>query len=180
MDAVARFDRAEEVFVVVDAEIGMVAALHQQRGSSDRERLLDLLVDDRLGQEIALGTIARPAVERAEVTVRVADVRVVDVAVDDECDAAGIDLAVAKLVRRPANGDEVAAAQEGERVVVRDPLPGERLVEDLGGRHARTGSVTRKRSSGTRSSSPASRASSKKDIRPARSRGPKLYRSFSK
>src|ERR687898_1457861 len=161
MDAVARLDRAEEVFVVVDAEIGMVAALHQQRGSSDRERLLDLLVDDRLGQEIALGTIARPAVEGAEVAVRVADVRVVDVAVDDERHALRVDLPPAQLVGRAADPHEVAAAQEGERVVAADALAGQRALEHRADaavavprRHADTASGTTKRSSGTRSSSP--------------------------
>src|SRR3989304_1307960 len=46
MDPVALLDRAEEVLVVVDPEIGMVPALHQHARAPDRQRLLDLLEDD--------------------------------------------------------------------------------------------------------------------------------------
>ena len=63
-----------------------MAALHQHRGAAERERLLDLLVDHGLRQHVALARVARAAVEGAEVAVGDADVRVVDVAVDDERD----------------------------------------------------------------------------------------------
>ena len=95
-------------------------------------------------EEVALARVARPAVEGAEVAVRVADVRVVDVPVDDEGDAAPVELAVAKLVGGATHGHEVAAAQERQGVVVRDALAGERLVEDVSRAHASIGSVTRK------------------------------------
>ena len=64
----------------------MVAALHQHAGAAERERLLDLLEDHRLRQQVALAPVAGAAVEGAEVAVGDADVRVVDVAVDDERD----------------------------------------------------------------------------------------------
>ena len=54
VDRVARLDRAEEVLVPVDPEVGMVAALQQHAGAAELERLLDLLEDDRLGQDVAL------------------------------------------------------------------------------------------------------------------------------
>src|SRR5262245_6156183 len=151
----------------------MVPALHEEGRAAERERLLDLLVDDRLREEVALARVAGPAVERAEVAVRVADVRVVQVPVDDERDPVRVSLARAELLGGAAHRHEVAALEERQRVGVRDPLAGERLVEDLGDAHAVTGSVTRKRSSGTDSSWPASRASSKNVRSPARSRGPK-------
>ena len=53
VDLVARLDRAEEVLVEVDPEVGVVPALHEQARAADRERLLDLLVDHRLRQEVA-------------------------------------------------------------------------------------------------------------------------------
>ena len=92
---------------------------------------------------------------------------------------------------------QVARAEERDRVLVADALAVERLLEHLvdgrqrlqqlvtwalpplGDAHAATSSRT-KRSSGTCGSSPASRAISRNVYRPARSRGPKLYRSFSK
>ena len=42
VDRVALLDRAEQILVPVDVEVGMVAALHQQRRAAERERLLDL------------------------------------------------------------------------------------------------------------------------------------------
>ena len=86
VDLVARLDRAEEILVVVDAEVGVVAALHEQAGAAERERLLDLLEDHGLRQQVALALVAGPAVEGAEVAVGDADVRVVEVPVDDERD----------------------------------------------------------------------------------------------
>ena len=173
VDRVALLDRAEEILVELDPEIGVVAALHEERGAAEGERLLDLLEDDRLRQQVALAAVARAAVEGAEVAVGVADVRVVQVPVDDERHAVGLGLAGAQLVGGAADLDEVARAQELDRLVVGDPLAGERSVEDFGDAHAGTGSVTTNLSSGTRSSWPASRASSKKVRSPARSRGPK-------
>src|SRR5215469_13906642 len=110
----------------------MVAALHEQTRAAESERLLDLLEDDRLRQEVALALVARPAVEGAEVAVRDADVRVVEVAVDDERDAFRIVQPVADLVRSPTDRDEVARAEQLDCVLVRDPLSGGRALEDLG------------------------------------------------
>src|SRR5207247_9639107 len=73
VDLVAALDRAEEVLVVVDAEVRVMPSLHEQAGAADRKRLLDLLEDHRLRQEVALAPVARAAVEGAEVAIRVAD-----------------------------------------------------------------------------------------------------------
>ena len=97
-------------------------------GAADRERLLDLLEDDGLRQEVALARVTGAAVEGAEVAVRVADVRVVDVAVDDERHARRIGLAGAKLVGGAADGDEVTRLEQRQRVLVGDPLARERLL----------------------------------------------------
>ena len=169
VDPVACFDRREEILVVVDAEIGMMAALHEQAGAAEGECLLDLLEDDRLRQQVALALVAGPAVEGAEVAVGDADVRVVEVAVDDERHALRVVQPVADLVRSAADGDEVTRAEELGGVLVRDPFARGRLLEDLGDgsalgdAHATAAPafVWTKRSSGTLSSRPASRASSR-------------------
>src|SRR4029453_2799836 len=101
VDPVALLDRPEEILVELDPEIGMMPALHQERRAADRERLLDLLEDDRLRQEVALLAIARPTVGGTEAAAGVADVRVVDVPIDDERDPLRVDLAVSELVRGP-------------------------------------------------------------------------------
>ena len=146
----------------------MVAALHEQAGAAERERLLDLLEDDRLRQEVALALVAGPPVEGAEVAVGDADVRVVEVAVDDERDPLRIVLPVADLVRGAADRDEVARAEQLDRVLVGDALAVETARSRiwrrraLGDAHATAAPVVwTKRSSGTVSSSPASRASSR-------------------
>jgi hypothetical protein len=108
VDRVAGLDRTEEVLVVVDAEVRVVAALHEQPGAADSERLLDLLEDDRLRQHVALTPVAGRAVEGAEVAVGDADVRVVQVAVDDERDPRWVGAAVAQLVCGAPHGHEVA------------------------------------------------------------------------
>ena len=84
VDLVPGLDRAEEILVVVDPEVGVMTALHQEPRATDREGLLDLLVDDGLREEVALAHVARSAVERAEVAVGDTDVRVVEVPIDDE------------------------------------------------------------------------------------------------
>src|SRR5580765_178993 len=192
VDLVARLDRAEEILVVVDPEVGMMTALHQETGTTEGDGLLDLLEDHGLRKQVALARVAGASVEGAKVAVGVAYVRVVEVSVDDEGDAIGIRLAVADLVRDTTDGNEVAGLEQGQRFGVGKPLAVERPLEDvrngalreLGALsreagHATTASRT-KRSSGTSPSSPVSCASSRKVISPARSRGPKRYRSFSK
>src|SRR5262249_27205648 len=154
---------------------GVVAALHEQAGPTERERLLDLLEDDRLRQEIALAHVARTPVEGAEVAVGDADVRVVEVAVDDERDLVRVVQPVAHVVCGATDGDEVARAQQLTGVLIREPLAARDPLEDLADRrtrdhhaHATAAPVVwTKRNSGTVSSRPASRASSRNVYRPA-------------
>ena len=108
MDPVTALDRAEQILVVVDAEIGMVTTLHQDAGAAERERLFDLLEDDRLRQQVPLATVAGPAVERAEVAVGHADVRVVDVAIDDERHTSRIGAPRPQRVRRSPDRHQLA------------------------------------------------------------------------
>ena len=136
VDRVALLERAKEILVVVDPEIRVMPALHEHAGAADRKRLLDLLVDDGLREQVPLGAVARPAVERAEVAVGDADVRVVDVAVDDERDPPRVGAARTELVRGLADRDEVLRLEERERFFVGDALAVEGLLEDRRG-HAR-------------------------------------------
>src|SRR5437763_1332767 len=111
--------------------------------------------------------VAGTAVERAEVAVRDADVRVVEVPVDDERHAIRVVLPVPHRVRRAADRDEITRAEERNRVVVGDPLAVDCALEDLrDGRsdnaHATAAPVVcTNRNSGTVSNRPASRQSSR-------------------
>src|SRR5262249_59742335 len=112
--------------------------------------------------------VAGLPVEGAEVAVRVADVRVVDVAVDNEGDAGGVGPAAAQLVRDAADRDEIVRGEQRQGVGVADPFSVQRFRDHLGNRwplqqtvawHQTGASAETKRSSGTRSSSPTSCAS---------------------
>ncbi len=86
-------DVLQQVQVVVDAELGVVPALHEDLRAADGLELLDLLAD-LLGREHVVVLVALGAHEGAELAVDVADVRVIDVAVDD----VGDDLVAAAVV----------------------------------------------------------------------------------
>ena len=71
----------EQLFVPLELEVGMQAALHQNLIAAELDRFLDLLVELVALEHVAFGRLRR-AIERAEIADRRADVRVVDVAVD--------------------------------------------------------------------------------------------------
>ena len=79
---VPRLHRAEQILVPRDRQVRVVAALQQQLIAADGDRLVDLAEDLLEAEHVAVGRADR-TVERAEVAARDADVRVVDVAVDD-------------------------------------------------------------------------------------------------
>ena len=113
VDREALLDAAEEVFVPLDLEVGVQAALHEDAGAAQIEGLLDLVEDDFLGEHVAFG-VAHGAVEGAEGAVLGAEVGVVDIAVDDVGDdALGVPLA-ADGVGLHADADEVIGAEQVE------------------------------------------------------------------
>ena len=79
---ILRVQRAQQIFVPLDTKVGMQSALHQHAGAAERDRLVDLLADLFERAHVSVGR-AGPAIERAERADDVADVRVVDVAIDD-------------------------------------------------------------------------------------------------
>src|SRR5436190_13598122 len=113
-DVKALLDRAQQIFVPLDLEIGMQAALHQDAGSTQVDGLLDLVEDRFLRQDIALGMPHR-AVESAEAAIFRTEIRVVDVAVDNVADYAfGMQLA-AHRVGRHTDTDQVIALEHLNR-----------------------------------------------------------------
>ncbi len=110
-DIEALLDRAEEALEIGDVQVGMEAALHHDRGPAQIERLLDLVVDLLAGEHICLG-VSRLAVEGAEPAARYADVRVVDVAIDDVGGQGAGDEALAHFMGSRPHSEEVARAQQ--------------------------------------------------------------------
>ena len=107
---IARFHRLEQIDVPLHRQIRVVAALEQQLAAAERDGLVDLPEDLLEPEHVALTGTDRP-IERAEVAPRHADVRVVDVAVDDVGDDAPGMLAGADVVGK-------AAEQRGRRLRV--------------------------------------------------------------
>src|SRR5437763_5681692 len=62
----------------------MMAALHEDLGAAERDRFLNLLIDFIERDHIRVVILFR-AIKRAELAIDVADVGVVDVAIDDIC-----------------------------------------------------------------------------------------------
>ena len=116
MDAVARLELAQERRVPVEVEIGMQPALHQNAAAAELEGLLDLAVDLVIAQHVSPALTGR-SVKRAEVADRRADVRIVDVAIDNE----------GHRVVRMALGTH--AVGERDELVVADPEERHRRVE---------------------------------------------------
>jgi hypothetical protein len=79
---ILRVQRAQQVFIPIDAEIRMQPALHQDARAAQRDCLVDFLANLFDRAYISVGR-ARAAIKRAEGANYVADIRVVDVAIDD-------------------------------------------------------------------------------------------------
>src|ERR1044072_5652998 len=77
--------RTQQVFVPFDAEVGMQSTLHQNSGTAKRNRLIDLLADFFECANVSIRR-ARPAIGRTARAQHVADVGVVNIAVDDVSD----------------------------------------------------------------------------------------------
>ena len=98
---IPRLDGAEQILVPRERQIRVVAALQQQLHAAERAIVSSIFLEDLLeAEDVALGVPDR-AVERTEVAARHADVRVVDVAIDDVGDDA-LGMLAARARRRPS------------------------------------------------------------------------------
>ena len=113
---ISRLDRAEQILVPRERQVGVVAALQQQLHAADLDRLVDFPEDLFEPEHVAFAR-SHVAVERAEVALRDADVRVVDVAVDDVGDRAIRVLAQTDLVGKPPEHVRGRVLVERKRLV---------------------------------------------------------------
>ena len=115
---IALLHRAEEILVPLDRQIGVVAALQQELHAADGDRFVDLAEDLVEAEDIPFG-VPDGSIERAEVAARDADVRVVDVAVDDVGDDAVGVLAGAHVISCAREPVRRRLAIEEQRLVWR-------------------------------------------------------------
>ena len=129
--------RSEQVFVSLDAEIRMQPSLHQNTGAAQRDCLVNLLADFVERAHVSVGR-ARPSIERTEGADHVANVRVVNVSIDDVGDDVVGMLALANLVRRRADFRDVVRLEQRRAIVGSQSDTGERPFENrlnIRGRH---------------------------------------------
>src|SRR5690242_16228379 len=100
----------------------MQTALHQDSRSPQIDRLLDLVEDYLFRQDVALSVPRRP-VKRAEAAVLRAEVRVVDIAIDDVGDDALRVPFAADGVGLHTDPDEIVGAEQIQRFVAGDHKP---------------------------------------------------------
>src|SRR5450432_4071553 len=84
-DIEALLDLAQQVFIPFDFEIGVQAALHENAGAAEAERLADLIENDLVRMHVAF-IVPWRAVERAEAAVLGTEICVINVAVNDIAD----------------------------------------------------------------------------------------------
>ncbi len=112
----ARFQGAQQIFVVADLQVGMQAALQQNAGAAQLQHLFNFFVDGFKGEDVAVFGAERP-VKGAEGTILGAEVGVIDVAIDLVSDHARIVLRQAHLVRLHADADEVVGFEHLDRLL---------------------------------------------------------------
>ena len=109
----ARLDGPQQPFVIIDVQIGIQTALHQDPGAAQGDGLLDFFENRFMRQNVA---VFRPhgAVEGAEGAILGAEIRVIDIAVDLVGNHARIGFLFAHLVRGHADADQIVGLQELE------------------------------------------------------------------
>ncbi len=115
---ILRVQRAQKIFIPLDSEIRMKPALHQDAGSAKGNRLINLRADLVERPHISVGS-ARPAIESAERADDIADIRVVDVAIDDVGDDVVGMLALPNFIGGSANRGYVMRLKQGRALICR-------------------------------------------------------------
>ena len=117
--AEALLDRRQQILIPLDLQIRVQAALHQDAGSAQVECFLNLVEDDLVREDVALG-VAHGAIEGAEAAVLGAEIGVVDVAVDDVADHAFRMELAPDGVGLHADTDEVIGCEQFYSFLFRD------------------------------------------------------------
>ena len=122
-------ERAQKILVPLDVEIGMEAALHQHASSAKFDRLIYPLFDLLHGMDVRVG-LSGPTIECTECADHVANVRIVDVPVDDVGYDVGVVLASAYLVGGKADPQDILRFKERRAIFGRKPFARKCFIEN--------------------------------------------------
>src|SRR5438128_1575881 len=76
----------KERFVPIDFQIRMKTALHEDAGAAEPQSFFDLLIEDFKGMQVR-ARFSRCAIESAKGAFDIANIRVINIAIDDVADA---------------------------------------------------------------------------------------------
>ena len=110
---IALLDGPQKIFVILDLQIRVQAALQQNSVAAEFEHLFDLSINFVEREDVTLFGAER-AIERAEGTIFCAEIGVVDVAVDLIGGDARVGLLQAHLVRFHADAEQVIGFEHVE------------------------------------------------------------------
>ncbi len=111
------FERAQQIFVILDAQVRVQAALQQDARAAQFKHFFNFFVDGFKRKQIAFLRAER-AIECAERAVFGAEIRVVDVAIDLISRHARVRFLAAHLHRGHADTDQVIGAKQVERFLL--------------------------------------------------------------
>ncbi len=109
-------DGSEKIFVVIDLQVGMQAALKKNAVAAKFQHLFDFFENFLEAKDVAV-LCPKGTVERAERTILGAEIGVVDVAIDLVGGDARVVLFKAELVRGHADTDQVIGFEHVERLL---------------------------------------------------------------
>src|SRR5437660_11145082 len=126
---VLRTKRAQKIFVPLNSKVRMQPALHQHARAAERNRLVNLRANLVDRAHVGVGR-ARPAIERAESTHDIADVRIVNVSIDDVGNYVIRMTSLPHFVGRGADASYVVGLEQRRAIIGVQPFAGERFLQN--------------------------------------------------
>ena len=131
-----RFDVREQVEVPLLGKFRMMPALHENLRAAERDGFLDFAVHFVVRDDVGI-VVTLDAVERAELAIHVANIGVIDVAIDDVSDdvvaASGVSRGLRQFAAAMRERAEFLERQmiQAQRLGGRDPAAGPHLLEKI-------------------------------------------------
>ena len=126
---ILRVQRSQQIFIPLDAEVGMQSALHEHASTAQRDGFVDLLADFFKRPDVSVRR-AGSSVESTERANYIANVRVVDIAVDDVGDDVIGMSSLANFVCRHADPRDIMRLEQRGAIVSSQPHPRESFIQN--------------------------------------------------